>query len=922
MKKFLLSSVAAAILTPGASIAQQEQEVIELEEILVTGVRGSVLNSISQKRNASGFVEAIAADELGKFPDLNLGESLQRLPGVTLNRSNNSGTSSLRAEGDGSQINLRGLSPEFTRIEVNGVTGTSSFSSSFDFNILASELFSNVKVFKTSSAKRVEGGLAGSVELNTPSAFDREGTTLVGSVTGQYGDLSDEFDPRVAFLYSSNVNDTVGVTASIAYSNALFRTNMAGGISARPLADSGSDALVGNSTQAERDALIPTTINFETSEDERETLGLTLGLQFRPSDNLELKIDGIYSELDSDHIFTRLDAPPESGVFNVSNSTIDNGVLTSATLDDVQNRIAVWDSSRVEEFSILSAEAKYTPNDKWSITPYIGYSRRETSSPISLLSFARGGRGSTGALTGQLDRFPVDFNINGAFTEFQSGGTFDQLSDGSEFLLNVLLYFPEEDLDEELSAKLDLSREFDNAGPLTRIDFGARYSDREVDRRFSFFVIDNDGDIDLRTLPTLDLTARLVDFDISGQPASFPNQVLTGDPGILTEAYLASSFDVTRPTNVVAGDVSTATIANTSIPGTVFLDLRSNGAVGSFSGTTETSALYFETTFESGNLLVNAGARYIDTDQSSSGFQVVDNVATPVTFNNSYDELLPNISARYSVSDDVVLRSSFAKTLTRPRLFDLRVSEQFDGVDESGGSGGSRGNPELLPFTADNFDLGVEWYFAEEGLISLNYFKKDISDLIVTDTVTQLRTFRSQVTGLDVTAPIIFTVPTNSDSDSTIDGFEANIQGRFTFLPEGWLRNFGGILNYTRVDSDAAFLDDSQELQGTGLPGLSTDSFNAVLYYDDGRIDGRLGYTWRDRYLNVLNDNFGTPSFAEDRGQLDLSLNYDFSDKLTLQFQILNLTEERFDIQSIRNVPHTATQFDRQWFFGARYLFF
>jgi len=929
MKKFLLSSVATAVLASSSAIAQQEavaqeEEELTIEELVVTGVRQSIRNSIDQKRNASGFVEAIASDELGKFPDLNLGESLQRVAGITLNRSNNSGTDVGRGEGDGSQINLRGLGAQFTRVEVNGVTGTSSFSSVFDFNILPSEFFSNAKVYKTSSAKRVEGGLAGSVELETPSALDRPvGATLVGSFTGQYGELGGEFDPRTALLYSNNIDDKFGITAALAYSDIFSQTALAGGISARALSGSANDALVGNSTQAERDALIPTTINYELQEDERETLGLSLGLQYRPSDNLEFKVSGIVSEIDSDNVFTRLDAPPESGIFDVSNGTIENGVLTSATLDDVQNRIAVFDNSRDEELSLFSAEATYTPNDNWTITPYVGYSRREIFQPVSLLSFARGGRDAvTGELTGQLDRFPVTFGLNGPFIEFESGGGFDELVDAEEFLLNILLFFPEQDLDEEFSTKLDFSYEFNNSGPLKNIDFGARYSDREVDRSTSFFLIDDQAGVDLTMLPTLASSPRVADFEIDGQPASFPNQVLTGNPDELTEAFLASPFDTQSIVPTVAGDVSAQTLNGVSIPGTVFLNIRDFGATGSFSGATETSALYFESTFEWDDLLVVAGARYIDTDQTSSGFQVADGVATAVTFDNSYDEILPNVSARYSVSDDVVLRASYARTLTRPTLFDLRVSENFSGIDESGGSGGTRGNPDLLPFIADNFDLGAEWYFAEEGLISLNYFRKDISDLITTTTVTEPRTFRSQVTGLDVTAPILFTIPTNSDSDATIDGFELNIQGRFTFLPEGWLQNFGGILNYTNVDSDAAFLDDSQELQGTGLPGLSTDSFNAILYYDDGRLDGRLGYSWRERFLNVVNDNFGIPSFVEDRGQLDLSLNYDVNDNLTVQFQVLNLTEERFEIQSVSNVPHTAAQFERQWFIGARYNFF
>lgn len=212
MRKCALATAISLLMISGSQATAQEatQGSEEDEVILVLGVRGSILNSLNQKREADGFVDAISAENLGKFPDLNLSESLQRISGVTLQRND---------FGDGQSINLRGLGPAFTRVELNGMTGTNNDAQNggFNFEILASELFSNITVHKSLSAKNVEGGLAGLVELSTPHAFDRDGFNFTVSAQGQYGEIADDISPRTAILMSQNWNDVFGITASLAY---------------------------------------------------------------------------------------------------------------------------------------------------------------------------------------------------------------------------------------------------------------------------------------------------------------------------------------------------------------------------------------------------------------------------------------------------------------------------------------------------------------------------------------------------------------------------------------------------------------------------------------------------------------------------------------------------------------------------------
>ena len=894
----------------GADVARAQQEnsaAVQLEEITVTGIRASIISSIGQKRDASGFVDAVSAEDMGKFPDLNLSESLQRIPGLTLARND---------FGEGSSVNLRGLGPAFSRVEINGITGpvNDARGGGFNFEILASELFSNAAVKKSFNARDVEGGLAGLIQLQTPRPFDRDGLSVAASIQAQRAENAGDTGPRASVLVSQNWHNRLGVTASLAYSDTSYLTSSNGGISARPLSAAATDELRAGATQQQLDAVIPSTLNYEINSDQRKTLGATLGLQFRASEQVELSFDSIFADIDGDRRFTRADAPPESQITMIANETIENGVIRSATLTDVQNRIATNDNDTQEDFTQLSAQVKFTPDDRWTITPFVGYSERELTSDASLLSFARGNPD-----TGLLQRYPVTYNLNGQFIEFSSPGlNLDQGVLAEEYFLNVFLIRPTGDRDEEFSTKLDFQLDFDDS-PLTQVNFGARFSSRETAREFIEVRIDNEAaDTDLRTLPTLADALLFEDYSINGAPASLPSRIISADPDAILDRYFLNGFDIDAYRSPVTGQLENQRIPGLTLPGSVLINRQPRAAQNSFAGEEETWALYGEMTFEFDNLLFNAGVRYIDTDQTSSGFQVANSLSTAISTENSYSELLPSMSLRYAARDDLQFRAAYSKSLTRPTLNDLRIAESFGGIDESGGSGG-RGNPELNPFTSDNIDVGFEWYFAEEGLLALTAFYKDIDGLIVSSSVTEDRQFLSQVSGQLVTGPIVFSLPANGEP-AEVKGLEFIVQSRFDFLPGTW-SNFGAIFNYTFADSDAAFEEGDVSSEVASIPGLSKNSYNAILYYDDGRLDARLAYAFRERFVESTAASFGVPEFVNDRSQLDLSMNYSVTEHLTLQFQALNLTEERLDTESVLNVPNDTGQLDRRFFLGVRYNF-
>jgi iron complex outermembrane receptor protein len=831
--------------------------------------------ALAQKRQSVGVVDAISAEDLGKFPDLNISESLQRIPGVTLNRNSN---------GEGQAINLRGLGPQFTRVEINGMSGTgngsggrfgtSSGERGFNFELLAAELFSNVEIAKSPSASQVEGGMAGSVSLETPKPLSYDGVKATVSAQGNYSELTGETDPRGSFLFSNNFDDVFGVAFSLALSDTSFRSDTAESGSWRPGSSYG---------RGDSDALIPNGTRYYNFLENRETLGSTLTLQYRPTDDLELIFDGIYANLDSERIANRNDMPIENPgpVLSLSEQ---NGVATSGRFTGVQQRVGTNFIATDEEFMQLSTKAEWTPNDDWLITPFIGYSKREADRQFDLYSFRL-------ADNDGFDPGTVSFDVRGDYVDFGSNST-DFTSSPEDFLFNIFILRPSTDEDKELSTKLDFERYFDEGG-LTSVEFGFRYADREKTRVQLQERLQRNVD-DLRLVPNLSSVATLLPFEVSG--ANAPTQQLSADPSLIRSIYYPGG---------------------NAVNGTFIRPLPGFDASETWSVEETTFNAYVQANFELEDVQFNFGLRLVDTEQTSNGntvanrFQPTEQI-TPVSVSSSYTKYLPSFNLKYDASDELVVRTAYSKTLTRPNLSSLAPSETVNGIDEGGGSG-STGNPALEPFTADNIDLSLEWYFDDEALLSANIFYKDIGGLIDTTSFTEVRSFPRQADGVIVEGPIVFTSFENGVS-AEIKGLELGYQ-----QPIG--ESFGVIFNYTFADSSADFGSDG-DVRSTGLPGLSRSSYNASVYFDNGQLDARLSYAWRERYLADFTDDFGVPRFTDDFGQLDFSANYAVSENLQLQLQVLNITNEQVINQSTAQfVPYGVNDLDRRVLFGARYSF-
>jgi TonB-dependent receptor len=890
-------SMAHAQTSETASAAPAEQDKREkekdkgnvLEQVVVTGIASSIESSLNQKKNATRMVEAITAEDMGKFPDMNLSESLQRVPGVTLERNN---------VGDGSAVNLRGLGPQFTAVTVNGMEGVSSGtdntfgrsngSRGFNFEILPSELFTNATVNKSSSANLVEGGLAGVIELETARPFDQKGFRLISNLQGNYSDKSGKWDPRATVMASKNWDRVFGLSGAITAADTGYRMDTAQGGSYRSFGavNTGTPA-----TADVRNLIVANGPRYIAYDDRRKTVGGTATAQWAPASNLTFTADALYGKLSSTRNITRDDAATESGLNAPVSITVDNGLITAGQFTGAQQRVGTTYLTTEESLRQFTLQGNWRPTDAWTIKPFIGTAKREADRTWDLYSFRL-------AKNGVFDPGVVSYQIRGDFLDFKTTET-DFSSNPKDFLFNVFISIPSTDTDKVTTGKLDFEREFEDS-ILTSLKFGVRQSKHDKDTIQTRSQLNRAAGVGIGVLPSLDAVGGTIDFSVAGGNG-IPSKLLVVNPSLIQSIYFPNGQQ---------------------IAGTILAKNAAFAAQNSYSISEDTNNAYVTGTFEFGNAVLDAGVRYVRTRQVSSGFSVANanlatQVITPVSVASTYDMLLPSANLRYQLLHNLVLRGAYSQTLTRPDLIQMAPSETVNGIDQSGGRG-ARGNPLLKPYKSTNYDIGAEWYPAKAAVLGLTAFRKSINGYIDTATFVENRDFPRQADGVIVNGPITFTYPVNGTSAS-ITGAEFVIQSRFTFLPYEWMHNLGGIFNYSYTKSSANFAQQG-DARSSGLPGLSKNSYNASVYYDDGTFEARASYAWRGRYLAQFADDFAVPRFRNAYGQLDLSASYKFDKRLSFQFDVLNATKSQFvDTSASPRYPFGVYDLDRRVILGVRY---
>ncbi|MEE3224272.1 MAG: TonB-dependent receptor [Pseudomonadota bacterium] len=955
-----VAAVLASAISANSAFAQDAQPNKDVEVIEVSGIRSSVAKSMDVKRSSAGVVDAISAEDIGDFPDTNLAESLQRITGVSIDRSG----------GEGQLITVRGFGPQFNTVLVNGrQMASENDSRAFSFDTIASELVSSLDVHKTSTATMQSGGVGSTININTARPFALNGFKMAGSVKGVYDENSEETTPQFSGLISNTFNDdTFGVLLAVSHQERETRLNQAQmdgwlenvGVP-NPVTQSG-DAWTGN-------VFSPRNYDHKVTFEERTRTNANLVFQYAPNDKLVVTADALYSDFDVGseatsygHWFT---APNIQGVGDDGSLFDENGNRRSPTVDangtivDLYQEVGLATDMHAKTFDRLTdtyaigLNFDYQYSDNLNLSFDLSHSEAERE--------ANNGGGDQLSLIGYANRvrFQVDDNILPVASMFASPN--DNIYSGQQELDGAIVTGPDgfpiynpaltpdgvsNHLDEANSrahvmlrrgwavedevSQLRFDGEYvtDGSG-LTEIRFGAQYSTETK----SLTRWDNEG-VGIHCtycgypdLPEIPAGSQYVfdagsDFlsDVSGS-GRMPTSWLAHD-GEANFAFLESYYQSVNGESISFDAVR----RNNSFE--VEEDIISTYMEFDFEG--EVADMFLSATagvrYEMTDVTVNGtqapitGLTILDQTEMLAGFGDAQSIATE----SDYDVLLPNFSVRLEITDDLIARFAASSTITRPTLNSMSPVTVITTTRQGGDLTSTSGNPALEPFKSDNLDLSLEYYYDEASYASIGYFRKLVSNFIVNSQ--EDKTFEladgslltDPSTGTNASAPdagddvAVFTntLPNNGE-DATVDGFELALQHTFD-------NGFGVLANGTIVDSDAE-LDPFDINQVFALTGLS-DSYNLVAFYETDDYQIRLAYNWRDEFVQSLTQGQGDgPTIVESYQQLDISGSYSVTDNVEIFFEGINLTEE-FVHKRGRFSNHLLLVEDsgRRWAFGVR----
>jgi len=824
------AAVTLALFQQTAVAQTQTTDRSEVEEVVVTGIRGSLRESVETKRQATAIVDVISSEDMGKFPDKNAAESLSHVPGVNIDRQ----------FGQGERVSIRGTDPALNRTLLNGQTVASadwfildSPGRTFNYTLLAPEIVSSLEVYKSPEARIDEGSIGGTVILNTHRPLDLPTGTLRTSLDYAYNDRAKEGKPNYSALFSwKNDADTFGVIVTGLQSEEELERH---GIETFSYPTAGGAGMPA-SVVADADAVFPNAINSALFQQNRKRTSGTLGLQLKPSDSFELNLTGLYVKAEYDNynqsryafLGHELSAP------NVTRATVTNGLISSASFSNGLTLLdAISRRSEVETYAVdLKADWR---GDGWAGSATIG---------------------TTAADGGTQQQYFLEYEALGGFSydigKERASMTFanDPANPASMPGIGFGQSRQQPTHDEEQYVQVDFTRDL-NWGPINQWQFGAKYREHKTDQQ-----------------------SRL--GNIAG--SALAGRGLAGFAGGLTPGNMLDGADVnsgldrwmTVNRGALESFVAGAPVVNPlTTPATPLaagqLALFPNGM---FDVEEEISSAYTQFNFTGQGFRGNLGLRYVMTDQSSAGFTGVGNgVFLPNSFSKDYNDWLPSFNFAMDVADDVVVRLSASRTMARANFASLASFVELDNTTNSGNGG----NPNLDPYRASNFDLSAEWYLGNESLLAVTLFYKDVRSFIVGQSSPEqhLDTNSGQTETFDVTRPR--------------NGAGGEIQGsELTYQTSLW-GGFGLQANYTYADGSTD--------EGLQLPFSSKHTINLTPYYDNGTINARLTYGWRSKYFREIGRN-GVAVTTDEYAQLDAAFGWRLTRNIELTAQILNMLDE------------------------------
>jgi iron complex outermembrane receptor protein len=849
------------------------------EEITVVGMAESLREAVKVKRESPGIVDAVVAKDVNKLPDKNLAEAVQRVPGVVINRE----------FGEGERVSLRGVAPNLVHTTVNGhnvavadwfVLEQLAATRSFNYLLLPSELIGLLTVYKSPTAELDEGGIGGTIDVQTRKPLDLKPFAFSASVQDAYTQKSSSHDPNVSALVSwKNPTNTLGVLFSAV-------------LDKRDIRRDGVEVL-GYFPQTGTGVLVPSLIGSALFQQERERKAFDAAFQFRPTGRLELNLNGFWSRFGADNInqnYLAWGSNALGGGGTLTNTTMQGNTAVAGTISSASNGTAgrgvVYDAIDRKAFAKTwygDLDGTYTASDTWIMHFDVGHTRAD----------------------GDTDSQPfVEFGAPATFSYDLRGRTpqvhFVNINPDNpgqmEFDFASLHHITNDD--SESYSYVDAEKSL-NAGALKSLKFGVKYTDHERDTDFQattyggFFLPLAGTGCGGHPCTAADFAAGLTPGDFLGGISA---------PGTLSSYW---SVDRGRVENILFNSFSGTRIPN---PPEVF------------SVQEKVSGAFAMANLKWASWRGNAGLRLVRTDQTSTGNIVggageIQNAFgnfTHVSADRSYTDYLPSINLARDITSQLVLRVAAARTMARPDFTDVSPRVSLN----PGSLTGQGGDPDVDPYRANQADLSLEWYHGNDDVFSGALFYKDIESFITDQPVQQSHLIQTDTPNLSLCTPAFTTAFPNRYScqftiNQRVNGGGGKVKGLELGLLQKLAGGFGIQANYTYSDAKA----DDPELE---IPGNSKHSGNLIGFFENDRLAARLAYSYRSEFFVTFDRS--TRLNQDSLKSLDASLAVNVYRGLALTVDGVNLTDEKivqFASDSFR--PRAVYDNGRYYFLGFRY---
>jgi iron complex outermembrane recepter protein len=888
------AQVAPAASVPPATAASAAENPVERVEI--TGIRASQQKSLQTKRDADGHVDVITAEDIGKMPDKNVADSLQRVPGVTISSAgaNEGGFD------ENDRVSMRGTNPSLTQTLINGhpvasgdwfvLNQSDNAGRSVSFSMLPSEIVGSVVVHKSAQASDVEGGVVGNVDIITRKPLDfKQALTLEATLGAVYADLPQKTDPQFSALLNwKNDDGTLGILGQVFSEKRSLRRDGVEVLGYNQIAPGSAVALAHPDLSG---VWYPRSIGAALFEQTRKREGGLLDVQIKPNSALTMDFSGFMSKMDASNYNRNylLHAPfflnggagqsPDAG-YVVRNNTLVSASFTQAVDADGNptSSYGTYDMlSRPHEgaeTNFFNWDAKFRATDALTLSTKIGTSTGIGKTPAQDQASWDVKGGGAWHLNG-VDSAP-DFSI-GTPANSPEGAVLDWLWGAQNVRIK----------DVDNWGQLDGDWALDQ-GVFTALKFGARFAEH---KRTSNGVIAQGpkwaaDPFNLANWPLDNYKNYPSNFG-SGLGGVFPRDVWYLTPAQLADAdaRLANRDPVERAYkewDFGLKETSNAAYVQANMEGTGW-----RGDVGLRLVQTKEHVLKF----------LNVGAATPDGVITGSAFGNY----VPTTTDHSYNDLLPSLNLRFDVTKDLIGRFSVSRTMTRPDYSALAGALSLSPpVNEGDVGGGSGSNPDLKPIRSTNVDASLEWYFAPRSLVSAGVFYMNLNNYVsLGQSAHEYLTF-DQAHPNGYMAPYLLTVPVNSKGK--VSGFELAYE-------QPLFGNFGVAANYTYTDAK----DDA----GGPIVGASRDTYNLSGWFENDSFNARLGYNFRSHFYSGLDRS--TAFNQADTDSLSASLGYTISKNLSLSFDARNLNNPKLKYYALNeDQPRSIYNNGRQYYLTLR----